>query len=84
MFIIPVLSIYKWQPAHFFFKTDVNPNLIKMFYALEGGIFNIGIHREKDVHNCHEVEKEVEWMLNTFLFQSDEKQTTQRFIENKM
>lgn len=31
-----------------------------MFYALGGGIFNIGIHRETDVHNCHEVEKEVE------------------------
>lgn len=31
-----------------------------MFYALEGGIFNIGIHREKNVHNWHEVEKEVE------------------------
>lgn len=40
-FIIPVLSIYKWKTAHFF-KTDVNPNLIKVFYALGGGIFNIG------------------------------------------
>lgn len=46
--------------SSFFFKTDVNPNLIKMFYALGGGIFNIGINRETDVHNCHEVEKEVE------------------------
>lgn len=43
-----------------FFKTDVNPNLIKVFYALGGGIFNIGNHRETEVHNCHEVEKEVE------------------------
>lgn len=39
-----------------------------MFYALGGGIFNNGIHRETDVHNCHEVEMEVEWMLNTFYF----------------
>lgn len=44
----------------FFFKIDVNPNLIKVFYALGGGIFNIRIHRETEVHNCHEVEKEVE------------------------
>lgn len=52
----------------FFFKIDVNLNFIKMFYVLGGGIFNIGIYCEKDVYNCYEVEKEVEWMLNIFYF----------------
>lgn len=45
--------------SSFFFKIDVNPNLIKVFYALGRDIFNIRIHHETEVHNCHEVEKEV-------------------------
>lgn len=68
----------------FFFKIDVNPNLIKVFYALGGGIFNIRIHRETEVHNCHEVEKEVEWMLITFYFNQTKNKQPKVLLEKKM
>lgn len=44
----------------FFYKIDVNPNLIRVFYALGGFFYYIRIYRETEVHNCNEVENEVE------------------------
>lgn len=35
--------------------------------------YYIRIYRETEVHNCHEVESEVEWMLNTFYFNQTKK-----------